>query len=165
MLTPAKYRGARLVFSRIIRGGSILCEYLGKEPIKNIQNSSNSNTYKILPDLEVLNLKGKVQGLDEFPLNLLEPLYTVNLSAILFLILIIYVSIALTLKDIDLSKYLPAWLYGDRNIISKLIKYLINRNIKIWYDSRKFILILSWFVLFFALVLNLFTIYIILNSH
>ena len=84
---------------------------------------------------------------------------------IITLILIIYVSIALTLKDIDLSKYLPAWLYGDRNIISKLIKYLINRNIKIWYDSRKFILILSWFVLFFALVLNLFTIYIILNSH
>ena len=148
----------------IISYGATLGEHYGKETIKSIQNSSNDNIKNFLPDLDAMHLKGHVQGLDEFPLKLLEPLSIINYSAILFLILMLYVFVAILLKDKDLNQYLPSWIYGDRNIISRAVKYLINKNINIWYESRKFIIIFSCLVILFVLLLNQFTIYIILNS-
>ena len=111
------------------------------------------------------NLTGHVEGLDSYPLNLLSDMYFINMSAISFLFVILNVFIAIYLHNkIDMWSYFPQWFNSDTNKLGKLIKYLINRNLKLLYDSRIFLLIFSWCMLFIALMINQTGFLIILNS-
>ena len=133
--------------------------------INNSTAGSSEITKKFIgiPSLSILT--GHVEGLESYPLNLLSDMYVINMSAITFLFLMLNVFIATYLHNkSDLWSYFPQWVNSDTNKLGKLIKYLINRNIKIWYGSRIFILIFSWCMLFIALMINQTGFLIILNS-
>jgi len=133
-------------------------EHLGNEISKNIDKSKTS---KFLPDLDLLT--GKVEGLNEYPLNLLTDLSVLTTSAIIFLYLILNVYIAIYLKDKDIFNFLPNWL-NIKTKLGKIIQYIFNRYINIWYTSRKFILIISWIMLLFCLLIIKLGLIIILGS-
>lgn len=118
--------------------------------------NSNKSVSNFLPDLNIdwTIFKGHVIGLDQFPLNLVQDMVVINTSAILFLFIILNVYIAITIKDsnINIFNYLPKWLDPSVNKLGKLIQFFLNRYIRIWYGSRKFILIVSWFMLLLGLL-------------
>jgi hypothetical protein len=127
---------------------------------------SNSNIKKnFFPDISPLF--NHVEGLDKYPLNLLEDLWLINYSGILFLIIILNVFISIYLKNnnIDIFNYLPKWFDPKTNKIGKIIQYIYNRYLYIWYENRKFFLIYSWCMLMIALLLNQLGLFIILNSR
>jgi hypothetical protein len=149
---------AALAIGSASRLGVKLGEHLGNEITKNIDNSKTS---KFLPDLDLLT--GKVEGLNEYPLNLLTDLSVLTTSAIIFLYLILNVYIAIYLKDKDIFKFLPNWLNINTKL-GKIIQFIFNRYINIWYTSRKFILIISWIMLLFCLLIIKLGLIIILGS-
>src|ERR1700723_95870 len=149
----ASILGVKLVIDLIDEG-----EHLGNEISKNIDNSKTS---KFLPNLELLT--GKVEGLNEYPLNLLTDLSVLTTSAIIFLYLILNVYIAIYLKDKDIFNFLPYWLNINTKL-GKIIQFIFNRYINIWYTSRKFILIISWIMLLFCLLIIKLGLIIILKS-
>lgn len=117
-----------------------------------------------LPDLSPLF--GHVDGLDKYPLNLISDLWLINYSGILFLMIILNVLIAISLKNnnIDIFNYLPKWFDPNTNKIGKIIRYMFNRYLYVWYDNRKFFLVYSWCMLMIGLLINQFGLFIILNS-
>jgi hypothetical protein len=131
------------------------------EQLGNQVTNNNSNTTKFLPDFELL--LGKVEGLNEYPLNLLTDLSVLTSSSIVFLFLILNVFIAIYLKDKDIFLFLPNWINLNTKS-GKFIKFMFNRYINIWYTSRKFILIISWIMLLFCLSIIKLGLIIILGS-
>jgi hypothetical protein len=85
-------------------------------------------------------------------------------SSIVFLFLILNVYIAIYLKDKDIFfLFLPHRLNLNTKL-GKFIKFMFNRYINIWYTSRKFILIISWIMLLFCLLIIKLGLVIILGS-
>src|ERR1700723_3265144 len=91
---------AALAIGSASKLGVKLGEHLGNEISKNIDNSKTS---KFLPNLDLLT--GRVEGLNEYPLNLLTDLSVLTTSAIIFLYLILNVYIAIYLKDKDIFNF------------------------------------------------------------
>lgn len=149
----------------LIAGAVSFGNKVGSNIADSVNNVANS-VKKFLPDLhlDLKSLTGNVNGLDTYPLNLLTDMSVINSSAILFLILIVNVYIAIYLKDKDILNFIPKWLDPNKNILGKIIIFIYNRYINIWYDSRKFILIFSFIMLFICLVIVQLGLVIILNS-
>jgi hypothetical protein len=84
-------------------------------------------------------------------------------SSLVFLFLILSVFIAIYLKDKDFFLILPSWINLNNNL-GKFMKFMLNRYINIWYSSRKFILIISWIMLLFCLLIIKLGFIIILGS-
>jgi hypothetical protein len=141
------------------------------EQISNSTTSSIKSSNNLLPNFESYisipkldeHLLGHVEGLDKYPLNLLVDMFTINLSLLAFLFLILNVFIAIYLKNKDVASYLSQKL-NFNNKLSNLIIFLYNRYINIWYESRMFILIFSWCMLFIGHLIFMLGFYIILNS-
>jgi len=131
-----------------IGSASKLClkigEHLGDKVSSSLDNNQSS---KFLPSLELLT--GKVEGLTS--------------SALVFLVLMLNVFIATYLKDKDIFLILPNWI-NPNNILGRIIKFSFNRYINIWYTSRKFVLIISWIMLLFCLLIVKLGLIIILGS-
>lgn len=136
----------------------------------NSTNSSNNllpnfESYISIPKLDehLLGTTSGVEGLDKYPLNLLADMFTINLSLLAFLFLILNVFIAIYLKNKDVASYLSKTLKFN-NKLSNIIIFLYNRYINIWYESRIFILMFSWCMLFIGNLIFMLGFYIILNS-
>lgn len=134
-------------------------------------SSSNTSSNNLLPNIESYlsineNLLGAakpaVEGLDKYPLNLLTDMFSINISLLVFLFLMLNVFIAIYLKNKDFANYLSKT--RDNNKLNKFIFFLYNRYINIWYESRIFILIFSWCMLFIGNLIFMLGFYIILNS-
>ena len=145
-----------------IGSASKLClkigEHLGDKVSSSLDNNQSS---KFLPSLELLT--GKVEGLNEYPLNMLVDMSVLTSSALVFLVLMLNVFIATYLKDKDIFLILPNWI-NPNNILGRIIKFSFNRYINIWYTSRKFVLIISWIMLLFCLLIVKLGLIIILGS-
>jgi hypothetical protein len=128
-----------------------------------ISNSldNTSNVTKFLPSFELFIRK--VEGLDKYPLNLLEDMSLLNTLSISFLFLILNSLIAIYIKDKDIFVYLPKNIKLESKL-GKFIKLMVNRYINIWYVSSKFVLILSIIMLLFCLLVNKFGFMVILAS-
>jgi hypothetical protein len=141
------------------------------EQMSNSTTTTNSISNNLLPNFESYisipkldeHLLGHVEGLDKYPLNLLVDMFTINLSLLAFLFLILNVFIAIYLKNKDVASYLSQTL-NFNNKLSNIIIFLYNRYINIWYESRIFILIFSWCMLFIGHLIFMLGFYIILNS-
>jgi hypothetical protein len=141
------------------------------EQMSNSTTTTNSISNNLLPNFESYisipkldeHLLGHVEGLDKYPLNLLVDMFTINLSLLAFLFLILNVFIAIYLKNKDVASYLSQTL-NFNNKLSNIIIFLYNRYINIWYESRMFILIFSWCMLFIGHLIFMLGFYIILNS-
>ncbi len=116
-----------------------------------------------IPDFN--SLLSHVEGLDKYPLNLLQDMNILNISAIslLFIVLNVFIAIHVTQNKIDIFKFLPKWL-EKTNKLGSIINYLFNRYINLWYLSRVFILIYCWVMLLICLIINQTGFLIILNS-
>ena len=141
------------------------------EQMSNSTTTTNSISNNLLPNFESYisipkldeHLLGHVEGLDKYPLNLLVDMFTINLSLLAFLFLILNVFIAIYLKNKDVASYLSQT-FNFNNKLSNIIIFLYNRYINIWYESRIFILIFSWCMLFIGHLIFMLGFYIILNS-
>lgn len=90
-------------------------------------------------------------------------MFTINISLLVFLFLILNVFIAIYLKNKDFANYLSKTLKFN-NKLSNIIIFLYNRYLNIWYESRIFILIFSWCMLFIGHLIFMLGFNIILNS-
>jgi hypothetical protein len=130
--------------------GNNTAEQISTPTTSSIKSSNNLlpnfESYISIPKLDE-HLLGHVEGLDKYPLNLLADMFTINLSLLAFLFLILNVFIAIYLKNKDFASYLSQTLKFN-NKLSNIIIFIYNRYINIWYESRIFILIFSWCMLF-----------------
>jgi hypothetical protein len=153
-----------------ITAGITTCgQITGTNLADKIYNKNPENTVnKLFSDLNIdfSMFKGQLTGLEDYPLNLVKEMALINGSAILFLFIVLIVFIAIIIKNnnVNIFKYLPKWLDPSVNRFSKLIQFLLNRNIQMWYESRIFILIISWFMLLLGLLTNQLGLLIILYS-
>nr|YP_010759092.1 hypothetical protein QEO35_mgp27 [Hericium alpestre]WEX32006.1 hypothetical protein [Hericium alpestre] len=129
-------------------------------------------TYKnklLLDTLDISNLlelfKEQVNGLDSYPLNLLFEVSTLVNCSIIFIVTILNVFIAIFFKENDIFNYLPKWLDPNNNKIGKILKFIVNRYIIIWYTYRKFILIWCLAMLFLIFLVIKLCLFIILNGN
>jgi hypothetical protein len=155
--------------AEIVAGVTSLGQKSGTNVADTVSKAdSGTSLNKIFSDLNLdfTFSKGKLTGLDDYPLNLIRDMLVINSSAILFLFLILNVYIAITIKNnnINIFNYLPKYFDPNVNKLGKLIQYLLNRYIRIWYESRKFILIFSWCMLLIGLLTIQFGLLIISHS-
>lgn len=138
----------------------------GDSSTKNlIQDLTNNNKDSDLKNLSndnfIVNIF-KDSRLDEkftdFPLNCLSELYGLVNLELLFLLIIFNTIIANYLINIDFKKYMPD------NKFFRFLNYFIQRYIKLWSNSKKYILIISWIMIFYCVILSKLGFYFIINN-
>lgn len=119
----------------------------------NIGNKLNieSKNEKLNYIFNYINSSSNKLNLNEFPLNLIEDIVTLNYlsGVLLFMLLNTFFTIIFSKTDID--KYLNP---NSNNIIIKYLRIIILRNMRIWVNSNKMLFIISWIFLFISLLLT-----------
>ena len=106
-----------------------------------------------------------VEGLDQYPLNLIPDLSILTTSSILFVFILVNIHIAGKIKDINIFNYLPKWSFiSSDKPIGKFIKYYFNLYTTIYEKMGNIMIIFSLGMLFFNLILIKFCLLIILHS-
>lgn len=121
---------------------------------KSLNNNSVKNS------LVYISGNSNVQVTDlypNYPLNLLYDMQTLVNGELLAIILIIHILIVQAIITMDYSKYIP------NNKLGKYINIFLNRYIKLYSKSNKFLLGLCVFNLFIGIVFSKFCLYQILN--
>jgi len=124
--------------------------------ILNANNKEDGNKY--ISDL-LSNTDSKILNdkYTEFPLNLLPEMNTLVNVQLLFIIILLNIFIVNILTTIDYSKYIP------NNKLGKLLLFIIERYIKLWGKSKKFLMIISYLNLFLCIIILKICFYYIIN--
>nr|AWA82076.1 hypothetical protein [Laetiporus sulphureus] len=117
---------------------------LMSKTFNNIQDQVNNVANKFLPDIS-LPYDLSLSNLDKFPLNLLVEMDLLTSCGLFFLFIMFNVFVVNRLITIDFIKYIPD------NTFGRIFSYYINRYIRLWSASQKFILFFSWFNLLICL--------------
>ena len=130
------------VMSRILNhGGS---SYNNVTRLMLCLNNSDSNTNDII---------------NNYPLDLLPQVDLLLICAIIFICIIIKTYIVRYIINLEYSKYLPKNKFGD------ILNSILDHYIKLWVKTSKYILILSYFMLFFCIIVAKLAIYVIINYY
>lgn len=96
---------AALAIGSAAKLGIKLVDQLDKQITKNSPSETNINNLMANSYLELF--VGKVEGLDEYPLNLLTDISVLTSSAIVFVFLMLNVFVSKYLKNKNIPDYLP----------------------------------------------------------
>jgi hypothetical protein len=147
----------------IAGAGTMLAVQAGTAIMSKILNNENvdkTNTKSLIGNI-LNNTDGQSLNnvFSEFPFNLLPEVSKLVDVELLFLLVIFNVYIGTSLANIDFSIYIP------NNKLGKILTIIINRYIKIWTNSARFLMIFSWFMLFVCVLLLKVCMFYIFNTN
>ena len=96
---------------------------------------------------------------DEFPLNLLPEVDTLISAEILLMSILFNVFVSNYISKIDFSKYI-----SQDTKIGKILHIILNRYLKIWSNTRKLLIIYSWVMLMFCILVTKFSMFYVLYN-
>ena len=125
--------------------------------MSKILNNGNNNGHNFIYSLA--DSYGSDNILNNYPLNLLPGIDGLFYVSLLFLSIILNIYIARYIISINILKDIPD------NYFGKILKRILERYIKIWSKTSKFLLAFSYGWILWCLSLSKLCIYIILNDN
>jgi hypothetical protein len=148
----------RIAAGLLVLAGIQASTLLMSKVLNSSNNNSNSNSYvgNIFSNSNSDLLNNKFP---DFPLNLLVEVNQLINVELLFLIIILNIHIVKYLQQIDYNKYLP------NNKFGKFLSLILNRYVYLWNISSNFILVISWFMLFYCVIFLKIAMFYIFNTN
>ena len=140
--TMGTVQAASAVMGKYLKSQSIINDQKGNQFINNLFSNN---------DLET--------KFNEYPLNLLSDIDNLINIELIFMFVIFNIFLANYISHIDFSKYI-----STNNNLGKILLFLIERYKNIWGKTSKVLIIYSWLLLFFCILVTKFCMYLILQT-
>lgn len=125
----------------------------------NIDNNNTKNSNNFIPNIfDSTSNKDLNTIFDTYPFNLLTDLDAIINIEILLIFILFNLFVASYISNLKHGDYIPD------NTFGKFIKFILNKYISIWAISRKYILIYTWFLLLFCVILTKICMYYVLKA-